>query len=194
LRRQGFLPFGFPDAETPKRRPTATCPFDGRRRPSAKINGRDLFGMINGHDQIPAFLNLIHTSRHFGVSVIGISRLAKTRVLALWFPGCRNAEALTSSHVYSIDGRSRYFHGPWGLRSRFLHLLQGKKGRGINACVSSSNLTVITDLGSSEGIMFVHCLQRRRGVEELSSTFLPHIQRLLRTLDPPRGSRPLIET
>jgi hypothetical protein len=114
LRRQGFLPFGFPDAETPKRRPAATCPSDGRRRPSAKINGRDLFGMINGHDQIPAFLNLIHTSRHFGVSVIGISRLAKTRVLALWFPGCRNAEALTSSHVYSIDGRSRYFHGPWG--------------------------------------------------------------------------------
>jgi hypothetical protein len=75
----------FPDAETPKRRPTATCPFDGRRRPSAKINGHDLFGMINGHDQIPAFLNLIHILRHFGVSVIGISRLAKTRVLVLSF-------------------------------------------------------------------------------------------------------------
>jgi hypothetical protein len=75
----------FPDAETPKRRPAATCPFDGRRRPSAKINGHDLFGMINGHDQIPAFLNLIHILRHFGVSVIGISRLAKTRVLVLSF-------------------------------------------------------------------------------------------------------------
>jgi hypothetical protein len=108
-----------------KRRLAATCPFDGRRRPSAKINIRDLFGLINSHDQIPAFLNLIHTSRHFRVSVIGISRLAKTRVLSLWFPGCQNTEALTSSHVYSIDGRSRYFHGPWGLRSRFLHLLQG---------------------------------------------------------------------
>jgi hypothetical protein len=80
-RRQGFLPFGSPDAETPKRRPAATCPFDGRRRPSTKIDGRGLFGMINGHDQIPAFLNLNHTSRHFEASVIGISRLAKTRVL-----------------------------------------------------------------------------------------------------------------
>jgi hypothetical protein len=70
LRRQGFLPFGFPDVETPKRRPTTTCPSDGWRRPSAKINSHDIFGMINGHDQIPAFLNLIHTSRHFRVSVI----------------------------------------------------------------------------------------------------------------------------
>jgi hypothetical protein len=73
-------------SQMPKRRLTATCPSDGWRQPSAKINGRDLFGMINGHDQVPAFLNLIHTSRHFGVSVIGISRVTKTRVLALWFP------------------------------------------------------------------------------------------------------------
>jgi hypothetical protein len=92
----------FPDAEMLKRRPTATCPFDGRRRPSAKINGHDLFGMINGHDQILAFLNLIHIICHFGVSVIEISRLAKTRFLSFHFLGCRNAEALTSSHVYSL--------------------------------------------------------------------------------------------
>jgi hypothetical protein len=57
----------------PKCQPAATCPSDGWRQPSAKINGRDLFEMINGHDQIPAFLNLIHTSRHFRVLVIGIS-------------------------------------------------------------------------------------------------------------------------
>jgi hypothetical protein len=31
LRRQGFFLFGSSDAETPKRRPTATCPFDGWR-------------------------------------------------------------------------------------------------------------------------------------------------------------------
>jgi hypothetical protein len=31
------------------------------------------FGMINGHDQIPFFLNLNHTLRHFEASVIGIS-------------------------------------------------------------------------------------------------------------------------
>jgi hypothetical protein len=73
LRRQGFLPFGFLDAEMLKCRPAATCPSDGWQRPSAKINGRDPFGMINGHNQILTFLNLIHTSGHFGVSVIEIS-------------------------------------------------------------------------------------------------------------------------
>jgi hypothetical protein len=104
----------------PKRRSIATCPSDGRRQLSAQINGRDIFGMINGHDQVPTFLNRIHTSCHFGVSVIRISQVAKTRVLSLWFPGCQNAEALNRIHVYSIDGRSKYFHGSWGLRSRFL--------------------------------------------------------------------------
>jgi hypothetical protein len=79
--RQGFLPFGSLDVKTPKRRPTATCPFDGRRRPSTKIDGCGIFGMINGHDQILAFLNLNHTSCHFEASVIIISRLAKTKVL-----------------------------------------------------------------------------------------------------------------
>jgi hypothetical protein len=106
--RQGFLPFGSPDAETLKRRPETMCPFYGRRRPSTKIDGRGLFGMINGHDQILDFLNLNHTSRHFEASVIGISRLAKTRVLCPF--------------VFRVPN-----HEPWGLWSRFLHLLQGKK-------------------------------------------------------------------
>jgi hypothetical protein len=76
-----FLPFGSLDAEMSKRRPAATCAFDGQRRPSTKIDGRGIFGMINGHDQVLAFLNINHTSLHFKASMIGISRLAKTRVL-----------------------------------------------------------------------------------------------------------------
>jgi hypothetical protein len=34
----------------------------------------------------------LFTLNRFEVSYTGISRLAKTRDLALWFPGCRNAE------------------------------------------------------------------------------------------------------
>jgi hypothetical protein len=43
------------DFLVPKRQPTATCPSNGRLRPLATINSCDLFGMINGRDQILAF-------------------------------------------------------------------------------------------------------------------------------------------
>jgi hypothetical protein len=122
-----FLPSGSPDTETPKRRPAATCPFDGRWRPSTKIDSRGIFGMINGHDQIQAFLNLNHTSLHFEASVIEISQLTKTRVLCPFVFQVPKRQSASSGHVCFIDGRSRNFHGPWGLWSRFLHLLQGKK-------------------------------------------------------------------
>jgi hypothetical protein len=147
-RRQGFLPFGSPDAETPKRRPTATCPFDGRRRPSTKIDGRGLFGMINGHDQIPAFLNLNHTSRHFEASVIGISRLAKTRVLCPFVsrvPKRRSAyQRPRVLYRWTVQAL------PWTMGSMVpipSSLAREKGGRGINACVSFLNQTVITDPG-----------------------------------------------
>jgi hypothetical protein len=49
-------------------------------------------------------------------------------------------------------------------------LARVKRGHGINACVSSSNLTVITDLGSSERITFVHCFARADRVTDLGSS------------------------
>jgi hypothetical protein len=105
--------------------------------------------MINGHDQIPAFLNLNHTSRHFEASVIGISRLAKTRVLCpfvFWVPKRR-----------SIYQQPRVLYRwtvqvlPWTMGSMVpipSSLAREKgRGRGINACVSFLNQTVITDPG-----------------------------------------------
>jgi hypothetical protein len=74
-------------------------------------------------------------------------------------PKSRNAYG---RHVYSTVGRSRYSHGSWNRRSRFLRYLRRlKRGRGINACVPSSNLTVVTDLRSSERISFVHLARGR---------------------------------
>jgi hypothetical protein len=41
---------------------------------------------------------------HFGVSQVGISRHAKTRKLALGYPGCRNAETPNSNHAIPFRG------------------------------------------------------------------------------------------
>jgi hypothetical protein len=69
---------------------------------------------------------------------------------------------LTGRHVYSTAGWSRYSHGSWNRRSRFPRYLRRlKRGRGINACVPSFNLTVVTDLRSSERISFVHLARGR---------------------------------
>jgi hypothetical protein len=51
--------------------------------------------------RVPKRRNLFTLNR-FGVSYTGISRLAETRDLALWFPGCRNAENLF--HAKPIRG------------------------------------------------------------------------------------------
>jgi hypothetical protein len=53
--------------------------------------------------RVPKRRNLFMLNR-FGVSHIGISRLANTRELALGFPGCRNAETPKLIHAKPIRG------------------------------------------------------------------------------------------
>jgi hypothetical protein len=65
-------------------------------------------------------------------------------------------------------------HGVYG--PDFFISCKGKKGHGINACVSSSNLTVITDLGSSKRITFAHCFAKaERGRGTIVHVPSPHL-------------------
>jgi hypothetical protein len=87
LAKRGVLPFGFPGAETPK--PIHAKPIWGFvYRDFATGEDEGSFPLVS---RVPKRRNLFTLNR-FGVSYTGISRLAKTRGLALWFPGCRNAE------------------------------------------------------------------------------------------------------
>jgi hypothetical protein len=101
----------FPDAETPRRRPAATCPFDGRRRPSAKINSYDPFWDDQWSQLNPVFPQSHSPLTPFrGFGDRDFATREDKGTCPFIFPGAETPERLPAATYTPSNERSSLFH------------------------------------------------------------------------------------